>query len=292
MAIKYQYLIFFAFFCTIPLLIWSQFSGKRELNSYDAQALQKKVIRFEYFDREHSSVIYDTLPYLIYSQNHGNLALQPFIKQNTITGDVDFQMWVIYFPPFDTTGWVSELNIDYLSFTTGRQRLTLPLLFQTFNPPSFGEAIPGKASDAEEIAYAYLYPEDIDQFTSIYYETQETPVEIWEPYSIQKRLEELEKTKLEYITSENRWAEINAYRAYQDKRSAETGRSFNKVLKPLEFKKTDHVKPGAIAQRLVTITLHGSEFDVSWDVLQEDLWKVYEMIELYRAMSNRTLPSP
>lgn len=246
----------------------------------------RRSVAFQFVDRETGIYTYDTAPVIFEQQGNGGLSLQPFITVRDYVSDAQLHMWVAYLLPFTPAGWVRTIKPKYLSIKTMRRAVLLPLIFSDFRPPINKPARPGTLSDGKENAYTLFSSDDIITLLAMIYEGRELPTELWEPYNVNQRLNELDKKQIPYENTPTRLQNISNFIAYKA-----IGKE-NLLYEGFNWGQSTPNLPAMADQKSMTVSLIGEEDTVSWTVSQAQFSPILEMIYLHSAFDRGLLTVP
>lgn len=275
--------------------IFAQFVKKSPLNESQLFDVFTNRVSFQRVDRENGIYYYESKPVSYASDlggSGGEIILQPVISVAGISGETQFHLWVTYHPPLSPAGGTSFIRPKYLSFLTARQKVTLPLLYYhttaeiPAGTPVSGLA-PGTPSPLGESAYAVLTPEDLSGLAAIALEgINDIAVEAWEPTVVQKFQENTKARATANPDAAVRKRSISDYLDFQKNIG-----SSNTDYRSLNWGQFQPIMPPMADQRAVSLMLYGDSTH-GVDTVQERLIPIIEMMDLYQALSNRSITMP
>ncbi|MGL5253523.1 MAG: hypothetical protein ACRC9L_00620 [Brevinema sp.] len=284
----------YCFFLLILLCstnIFAQIGYQRQIstNIEERTIFLSNRISMQSIDRETSTITYDgyqtSFENIGAGPNKGQIILQPFVTLNAITGQSDFHMWVGYRPPYGPTGATSTIKPKYLSILSAKNKLTLPLLYYNVSFPSSDAVLkPGAPSAVHESAYTILSADDLTTLMSIAYEGTESTVEVWEPTAVLNKLQQQASSFVNEEMPSKR--SIQEFVAFQQQQGQDTS------YVSLDRGVFSPSLPIMVDQKALSIVLTGNDALVNIDVPHYQFTPILEMVDLFYAISNRTIEIP
>lgn len=289
-----KYLLLSALLLSSPS-IFAQFVKRSPLNEPQLFDVFTNRVSFQRVDRENGIYYYDSNPISYTSAlggSGGEIVLQPVISVTSLSGETQFHLWVTYHPPLSPAGGTSFIRPKYLAFLTATRKVTLPLLYYhtsaeipagTFVP----NLAPGQPSPLGESAYAILTPEDLSGLAAIALEgINNIAIEAWEPTVVQKFQENTRARALVNPDAPPQRRSISDFLEFQ-----KTIGSTNTAYRNLNWGEFQPIMPPMADQRAVSLMLYGDSTH-GIDTVQERLIPIIEMMDLYQALSNRSITMP
>ncbi|MGL5721366.1 MAG: hypothetical protein ACRCY4_03075 [Brevinema sp.] len=260
-------------------------------NIEERRAFITNRVAMQRMDRETGVVTYDGYQTFFENQfnapGKGQISLQPFITLNVITGQSDFHMWVGYRPPYGASGSAPIIKPKYLSILSAKHNLTLPLFYYNVSFPTSDAVLrPGVPSAVQESAYTVLSPEQLSRLMSIAYEgADDQAIEAWEPTATANRLRRQSQRarKEEELPSKRSIEEFVAFQRQQGENASYRNLNWGVFSPPL---------PVMSDQLALSIVLTGDDAVIDMDIPQSQLTPILEMVDLFYAISNRSVPLP
>ncbi len=246
-----------------------------------------QTTQFEFYSQKDNSVYYETIPVVAQETNTGLLSLSPSISRNVLSGELKFQIWMAFRPTISPLGQDQLVHPNFLTISSMRHSITIPLLHkQTAYATNSINSSVGTLSKTKELAYMYLFPEDIHDLQLVLLDTEELPVEAWEPQEADKRLAALEQYRIPTVPSTHKIQDLKNFYILQKK---EIKKNPSRDI-PLEYKESTYMgidpnSPIFTQQSRVYLTLHGKSGEQKWSMNSHQLWILAEILDFYRYLS-------
>ena len=274
--------------------IFAQVGYQRPLptGTEELQNFLSSTVAMQRIDRETSTITYDGYQTAFenqpYTLGKGQILLQPFVTLNAITGMSDFHMWVGYRPPYGAAGSAPIIKPKYLSILSAKHKLTVPLFYYNVSFPTSDAVLrPGVPSAVQESAYAVLSAENLMTLMSIAYEgSDDLTIEAWEPTSVANNLsQQSRRSRLEQ-------SELPSKKSVEDFMAYKRERGEDLSYQRLGWGVFTPTLPVMVDQKAISIVLTGDDAVIDIDVPQSRIVPILEMVSLYYAISNRSIPLP